>query len=360
MHLGARSLKTGIAVTIALMIADLFQLTPPIMAGVAAAATTLPSVRRSFRAMINNIYGNLIGAVIAILFMILIGDHPISVGLAVVTVIAIHLKFSLNNTLTLTMITVIFIMSSGMDNQIAFILEAFRRFVLICIGVGSATLINILLLPPKYEDSLYKSILGQTGGLFKWVRLLSAGTSDNTKIKSERTAFDREKLKIEDYYHWYKEERVYSRKIRLVKFRRCVLFREMIRTTGRLHRMLDLLDRQENAWRKLPADFRQMFKAHLDALMDYHERILLMYDGKIRRKRHEEQAKSSGQDKSGVVSAFARHCADPVDGVWIDVLPLISALTEYSQHVEHLDSLVNSFQTWHRKENRIRINGRPG
>ncbi|MCL1632029.1 aromatic acid exporter family protein [Sporolactobacillus sp. CPB3-1] len=347
MHLGARSLKTGVAVTIALMIAAALGMSPPIMAGVAAAMTTRPSVQLSFRAMLQNIYGNLVGALIAVIAVIVFGDTPIVVGLTVVFVIAVHLKFRLNRTLTLTMVTVIFIMSSGVSGNAGFILEGARRFFMICIGVVSATLVNLLIFPPHYEKVLYEQILEQTTLLFKWTRLLSSGTSDNTKIKRELSAFDRRKLKIENYYHWYKEERVFRKKSLPVKLRRTVIFREMINATRLLHQALNELDRNENAFRLLPDAFRETLRVQLSGLMAYHERVLLKYDGKIRRRRHEEQARKDVLHRTKFAESFFSFATSNKTESWLDVLPLISIIIDYSQHVDHLDLLVTSYQSFH-------------
>lgn len=354
MHLGARSLKTGVAVTVALMTALAFGMTPPIMAGVAAAMTTRPSVQRSIRAMVQNIYGNFIGALIAVAAVIIFGDTSIVVGLTVVFVILIHLKFGLHRTLTLTMVTVIFIMSSGMSGGNEFLLEGVRRFSMICIGVVSATLVNLLIFPPHYEKTLYEQILDQTTQLFKWTRLLSGGTSDNTKIKTELAAFDSRKLKIENYYHWYKEERVFRKKAMPVKLRRTVIFREMITATRLLHQALNELDRNENAFRLLPDQFRETLRIQLSGLMTFHERVLLKFDGKIRGKRHEEQAKKDYQHRTQLANSFFSFFSQTNNDEWLDILPLLSTIIDYSQHVEHLDLLVNSYQSFHKKSNQIR------
>lgn len=354
MHLGARSLKTGVAVTVALMISLALGMTPPIMAGVAAAMTTRPSVQRSFRAMIQNIYGNLIGALIAVAAVIIFGDTSIIVGLTVVFVIALHLKLGLHRTLTLTMVTVIFIMSSGMNDNVQFLFEGIRRFSMICIGVVSATLVNMLIFPSHYEKTLYEQILTQTTLLFKWTRLLSGGASDNTKIKNEMAAFDSRKLKIENYYHWYKEERVFSKRAMPVKLRRTVIFREMITATRLLHQALNELDRNENAYRLLPADFRETLSLQLSGLMTFHERVLLKFDGKIRRKRHEEQARRDYQHRSELANTFFSFFSQNKSDDWLDVLPLISTIIDYSQHIEHLDRLVTSYQSFHKKSNHIK------
>ncbi|GEB78147.1 MULTISPECIES: FUSC family protein [Sporolactobacillus] len=353
MHLGARSLKTGVAVTLALMTAMALGMTSPIMAGVAAAMTTRPSVQRSIHAMIQNIYGNLIGALIAVAAVIFFGDTPIVVGLSVVFVIALHLKFNLHHTLTLTMVTVIFIMSSGMSDNVAFLYEGIRRFSMICIGVISATLVNLLIFPPHYENTLYTQILTQTTQLIKWTRLLSGGTSDNRKIKQEMAELDSRKLKIENYYHWYKEERAFRKRIKSVKLRRTVIFREMIHVTQLLHHLLNELDRNENAFRLLPDGFRESLRIQLSGLMTYHERVLLKFDGKIRRKRHEEQARKDYKQSATLARLFFSHLSTEKTDEWLDLLPLISTIIDYNQHIEHLDRLVTSYQAFHQKANQM-------
>ncbi|CAM3284288.1 aromatic acid exporter family protein [Sporolactobacillus spathodeae] len=347
MRIGARSLKTGISVALALLIATFLHMTPPIMAGIAAAVTTQPSVRRSLRSLFQNIYGNLIGAAISILAVLSIGDSPVAVGMVVVVVIAVHLKFKMKDTLSLTMVTIIFIMASGVSSTDQFIVEAIWRLALVCIGVLSATVINLLLFPPKYEDPLYDTILVQATDLLKWVRLLNEGASDNTKIKSERAAFDARKLQIENYYHWFREERVYSRKTRHARMRRIVIYRKMIHVTSLLHHILDELDRNENAYRILPQSFSLVLRQQMDGMMAYHERVLLKFDGKIRRKRHEEQAREDDQRRNELVESFAAHFSHSSPDDWLDLFPLIATVIDYSKQVKHLDRLVDSYQEHH-------------
>ncbi|RYM00007.1 aromatic acid exporter family protein [Sporolactobacillus sp. THM7-7] len=355
MHLGARSLKTGIAVTLALFLALTLNIQPPTMAGIAAAMATQPSVHRSFRSMVQNIQGNLIGAIIAVLFVVFVGTDPVIIGLAMIIVIAIHLKFRLNATITLTMVTVIVIMA-GTPGQDGFLTHAIDRMILVCIGVGSATVVNFFFFPPNYENRLYFTILNQTTELLKWIRLLSEGASDNTKIKDDLALFDDAKLKIENYYHWYKEERGYFRKQRFVKYRRTVIFREMISATNLLHHILKELDRNENAYRLLPEAFRKTLVEQLNGLMAYHERVLLKFNGKIRNRKHEEQSKKDYRHKTELAASFVKYYGQNQNTEWLDLFPFISAIIDYSQHIEHLDLLISSFQTHHKKANRIKFN----
>ena len=68
MKLGARIVKTGVAIVLALFIAELLGLPNPVFAGIAAIFAIQPSIYRSYLTIIEQIQGNVIGAVIAIIF----------------------------------------------------------------------------------------------------------------------------------------------------------------------------------------------------------------------------------------------------------------------------------------------------
>ncbi|MBM7646999.1 uncharacterized membrane protein YgaE (UPF0421/DUF939 family) [Scopulibacillus daqui] len=354
MRLGARSLKTGLAVAIALIISKLLHLTPVTMSGIAAAVATQPSVRRSLRTMFDNIQGNVIGAIIAILFVKFIGSNPFVIGLAVIIVIVIMLKMRLHPTINLTMVTVIVIMS-GQPPEGDFTKYALERIILVLIGVVCATIVNIVFLPPNYENRLYYKILNQTNELLKWIRLMSQHASEHTKIKQELASFDENKLKIDNYYHWYKEERTYFKKNRFAKHRRAVIFRQMIASTNKLHDILKVFYRTEQDFHNLPEPFKDTLKKRLDGLMNYHERILLKFNGKIRDEHHEEYAKDTCQYKKKITESFIDFYDETAQTHWLNVFPLIAEIVAYSQLLEHLDMLVESFQTYHKSANKMNL-----
>ncbi|TCP24562.1 uncharacterized membrane protein YgaE (UPF0421/DUF939 family) [Scopulibacillus darangshiensis] len=354
MRLGARSLKTGLAVTLALFVSMFFHLTPLTMSGIAAAVATQPSVHRSIRTMIDNVQGNIIGAIIAMLFVSFIGSNPFIIGLAVIIVIVIQIRLGLHSTLTLTMVTVIVIMA-GTPPHGDFTMFAIERVLLVLIGVLSATFVNLVLLPPKYENKLYYTILDQSTELFKWIRLLSHHASEHTKIKDELTIFDKNRLKIDNYYHWYKEERNYLKKHRFAKYRKAVIFRQMITATKKLHDILRALDRNENAFHQLPDSFKKTLQDRLEGLMTYHERVLLKFNGKIRSEHHEEHTKGYCEYKGKITDSFIENYRkyNSEESNWLTFFPLIGSIISYSQNIEHLDQLVEGFQTFHKKENKV-------
>lgn len=70
MKLGARILKTGIAIVLALLLARLLQLPSPVFAGIAAIFAVQPTIYQSYLSIIEQVQGNLIGAITAVLFVL--------------------------------------------------------------------------------------------------------------------------------------------------------------------------------------------------------------------------------------------------------------------------------------------------
>jgi len=73
MKLGARVLKTGVAIVFALFLAELLQLPAPIFAGIAAIFAIQPSIYRSYLTIIEQMQANIIGATIAVIFGLVFG-----------------------------------------------------------------------------------------------------------------------------------------------------------------------------------------------------------------------------------------------------------------------------------------------
>ena len=84
MKFGARILKTGIAIVLALLVSELLGIPSPVFAGIAAVFAVQPTIYRSYLTIIEQIQANLIGAGIAVLFVLLFGSNPLIVGLAAV------------------------------------------------------------------------------------------------------------------------------------------------------------------------------------------------------------------------------------------------------------------------------------
>jgi uncharacterized membrane protein YgaE (UPF0421/DUF939 family) len=355
MKLGARILKTGIAIILSLLVAQLVDSPSPVFAGIAAIFAVQPSIYRSYLSIIEQIQGNLIGAVLAVLFVLLLGNNFIIVGLAAIIVITINLKLKLENTIALSLVTLIAIMEAPSDDFISF---ALIRFSTIMIGVFSAFIVNLVFLPPKYEKKLYFTITQMTEEIFKWVRISTRHAAEHNLLKNEIERLRDNLVKLDQIFLFYKEERNYLKKNDLVKSRKLVIYRQMMTATKRALETLKKLNRYENELLHMPEDFKQTIQEQLDSLINHHEQLLLRFIGKTRIQSSEYNLVCL--DKKGLFHLFfaqKQANSEEEEVALYHAMQVIAAIMDYGEQVEHLETLINSFQSYHKDENEVKIEG---
>lgn len=352
MKLGARILKTGIAITLALYVAQWLDLPSPVFAGIAAIFAIQPSIYRSYLSILEHIQGNLIGAILAVIFGITFGADPFIIGLTAIVLIAINLRLKIENTIPLALVTVIAIMQSPAEGFLEF---SFIRFGTVMIGILSAFLVNLVFLPPKYETRLYYKIKETTDDILKWIRISTRHASEHNLLKGDIENLRQRLLKLEQIFTLYKEERTYLRTNKLGKSRKLVLFRQLIVTSNRALFTLKMLHRFENELHHMPTEYQHYLKAELDHLVNFHEQILLKFVGKIKQHNTSEMFEEEKFNKKMFLDEFMRQkeewChteCNPND--WYQLFPLISRIVDYSDQLEHLQKLMHSFQNYHNDE----------
>lgn len=354
MKLGARILKTGIAIVLSLLIANLLDLPTPVFAGIAAIFALQPTIYRSYMEILQQIQGNAIGAITAILFVVMFGNHVMIIGLAAIIVITINLKLKIGDTLSLSLVTVIAIMVSPGDKFIEF---ALIRFLTIMLGVFVAFLVNLIFMPPKYENKLYYRISNVTVETAKWIRLSTRHASEHAFLKNDIEKLKEEMIKLDQLYLMYKEERNYFKKTGIVKARKLVIYRQMISTTKRAVEILKRLHRFENEWSQLPEEFRIVIQQYLDSLIDRHEQIMLKFIGKIKPQANLEEGKADTSRKEliSLVLDQQKEIEYENEVIFFHIMQMISSIIEYDEYLEHLDVLIVSFKSFHKEENEVVI-----
>lgn len=354
MKLGARIFKTGLSITLSLYVAIFLGLQPPAFAGLAATFAIQPSIYKSYQTIIEQIQANVISAVISIIFVLSFGNHPFVVGVAAIIVISINLKLKTESIIPLAIATVVIIMEAPTDD---FILFASTRFLLIMIGVFSAFIVNMLFLPPKHETQLYHKISRSTESIIKWIRLLTRHDANQQMLKKDISKLKESMIKINNLFLLYKEERNYFLKRKYAKARKVVLFRQMIVTSNKGLNILKSLDRRENDLHHMPEELQTSIKEILDFLTNYHERILLKYVGKVRTQTTEDCSNEVCTGKQELAELFMELYNDKtIDSTeWLHLFPVVAQIVEYSDHLEYLDKLVDSFFTYHTDENEVNI-----
>lgn len=350
MKLGARILKTGIAIILSLYLGQLLHSPSPVFAGIAAIFAIQPTIYRSYLTIIEQIQGNIIGAILAVIFVLLLGNHIIVIGLAAIIVIILNLKLKLGNTIGLSLVTLISIMETQSGDFIHF---AGIRFTTIMIGVFSAFIVNLVFMPPKYENKLYFKIVDTTEEIIKWIRLSTRHDYDHYLLKTDITKFKDSIQVMGQFYSMYKEERSYFKKNNPEKSRKLVIYRQLNITAKKALDTLKRLHRFENELLQLPEDYTHTIQEQLDSLIYHHEQVLLRFIGKIPTPPPFETEEIVYLNKQDLLDTFLEHQkenSDPNNPSPYHLMQIVASIIDYGEQVEHLDTLITSFHSYHHNE----------
>lgn len=350
MKLGARIFKTGIAIVVALFVAEMLQLPNAVFAGIAAIFAIQPTLYRSYLTIIEQIQGNLIGAITAVTFVLVFGHQIVTVGLAAVIIILIMLKLGLEKSISLALVTMIAIMEIKGDEFLSF---ALLRLVTIVIGVLSAFIVNLLFMPPKYETKLFQAIHQAQDEIIRWIRLAGRQASEHIATKKSLDKLSERLTQVDLLYSLFKEERSYFKRNTVAKARKLVIYRQMIATSKSSHEVLSRLHKFENELSSLPEHFRMMIQERLDALLTYHEQIHLKFVGKLKSDKMIDKMSGEFIQRQEVMDIFAKEIAitkEEEEFSAYHLLHVLSSILNYEEQLEHLDRLIISSQRRHGHE----------
>lgn len=158
MKIGARVLKTGIAVAITMFFCKYLGLEPAFFGAVSAVINMQPSIFLTLRAARDQIAVHLLGVTAGFFFGYFLGVNPFSAGLIVILLIPVYIKLKLHSGITMGIVAALFVLSSSTEE---FIMHALARSGVIFVGLGSAMLVNVFLWPPRYTK-LFKEKLRQS------------------------------------------------------------------------------------------------------------------------------------------------------------------------------------------------------
>lgn len=356
MKLGARVLKTGVAIVFALFLAELINLPSPVFAGIAAIFAIQPSIYRSYLSIIEQVQGNLIGAFIATIFTLAFGHHIVAIGIAAIIVIGIMMKLKLEKALSLALVTVVAIMESPAENALLFGLE---RFSTVMIGVFAAFAVNLIFLPPRYEVKLFKQINSLQDDIIRWTRLAARQASEHGSTKTTINKLEARISNTSTLFELFKEERNYFRNKKYVKARKLVIYRQMVTTTRKSFELLQRLHKHENEFGNIPIQLRLMILERLDFLLTYHEQLFLKFTGKLKPE-HSSWSSSEGYvQRNDVMEIFikqiilAKEEEDEEEFSSYHLLYILSRILDYEENLEHLDTLIVSYRSYHSVETNL-------
>jgi uncharacterized membrane protein YgaE (UPF0421/DUF939 family) len=330
MTIGARMLKTGLAVVLAIYISGLFGFSTPVIAAVAAIFTIQPSIYRSWQQVHDHVQSNVIGAAFALGAAYALGVTPISVGLVCVAVILLNIRLKTTSAIGLTLVTVVAVMDAHADG----LRYALERFLMVLTGIVSAFLVNVLVLPPRPKQQFREQVHEACNMLSLLLRTAVSNELREKVFREEHERLEQLFRRLDDQYTLFREERVLRPSSRRRHARQLLLSRQMIRT---LRAGAALLDAVEEHFRPSPgaAEWAERFDRRIEALTKCHEQLLLRWEGKIKPGAviRPEPADDLARDLTaylGEQSAERRR-----------LLFVASAMFEYAWHLDRLAGLLD-------------------
>lgn len=153
--LGMRTVKTGISVSLGVLIAQLFSLRSPVFVVIGAIMAMRASVSESFIMGKNRMLGTLIGAVIGLMISSILPQNVLFLGLGIILVIYIHNLFGWKESITLSTIVFSAIFMNTSSNQLAY---ALNRILDTFVGISVSVLVNYFIASPDKESIFLEGI----------------------------------------------------------------------------------------------------------------------------------------------------------------------------------------------------------
>ncbi|MED4017968.1 MULTISPECIES: FUSC family protein [Sutcliffiella] len=333
MTIGPRIIKTGLAVMLALYICIILGLEPAAFAGVAATLTVQPSIYRTWRQMLDQVLTNTIGAAIALFSIFYLGDSPIIIGIVIMIVISVSLKLKMENTIPLTLVTVLAIMSASGNEDILFTLN---RFLTILIGIGSAMIINIVILPPKYKKAYIKNVNSTFQKLSLLLRTVISNEMTKTTFEEEKKSLKKDLEKLEGQFKVFDEERGKIGKLNQTNAREVVIFKQMLKTLQQGELLLENIE-EHYFQSKTKEEEDKLFDSHIEELIKSHEFILLKYEGKMKEHDHgmNEIIEESGEFFERVHQIYSQDKDQK-----LRLMIITSSVVDYTFQLHRLNKLI--------------------
>lgn len=148
--LGPRIIKTGISTFLTALICILLNL-PPIFAVITAIVTIEPTAYASIKKAYIRFPASIIGAFIAVVSLYFIGENAFTYAISATLTILVTYRLKLYDGMLVAAITAVAMVPSVED---AYVYNFVSRLATTTIGLGTSTLINYLVLPPKYTPQI--------------------------------------------------------------------------------------------------------------------------------------------------------------------------------------------------------------
>jgi uncharacterized membrane protein YgaE (UPF0421/DUF939 family) len=337
MTIGARVLKTGLAVAIALWVGSLIGLTSPLMSAIAAIFTIQPSIYRSWKQVLEQVQSNLLGAAIAIGAVWLVGTSPITVGIVCICVILLCLRIGTDETIGLTLVTVVVIMEAG--GQHGWLVAA-ERLGAIMTGIVAAFVVNVAVAPPRHMRRFVKQVREAQSIMSRLLRTAVSNELRENVFRNEQDALTKQIRKLEEFYELFAEERVWGRNTRMDRARLLVVYRGMLDS---LERGMSLILAVEDHYFavRTAKDWNRLIDRQIESLCGYHEQLMWKWEGQMK---PGASASAPPPEASALLTDMIADLSDANDpNARARLLVVTSSVFSYEERLRRLDKMMEHY-----------------
>lgn len=209
MNIGARTLKTGLAVALSVYLCLILDINPPLFAATSAVVCMQQSLGKSIRNALEQVIVNIAAISVGVILGLTIPILFLSMALATIIVIVFCTKiFRAKKHIVLAVISAIFVLASPQEQ---FLDHALIRSLAILIGIVTANIINFAIAPPHYQQTLINKMIelnnyvvqGFTSSVNRYIHLNVPAGEEVEKHNKEYASLLKETEKI---YELYRDE----------------------------------------------------------------------------------------------------------------------------------------------------------
>lgn len=363
MKIGARTLKSGIAIFISLMIPNLLGIPEAtVLAGISSVSVIQQSVKRSYDQFLNRITANMLGGLLAVASSYYFGTDFFVIAVTAIILIALLHQFGLDNSIALAAVTLIVIMLNDTDR---IVISAIIRVIGTMIGVTCSFLVNRFILPPRYDEVLYKKMVLQTDEIAKLLRSALRKNSQHAKVNHDLDALSENERQMDQLFQHIQDEAVFgssskrwllssSGDSKFARARMLVIYRQFLRTNKAGVNLINAFHHSEHLFNNFPTELRISIRERLETLITAHEQIILKFSGRIQADNvnfHEYKQEL----RVKFIDSFLAlaNSEEYMQGDQYDnsnaVIYLMGRTFKYEEEVQHLNVLVRSYRTFHQE-----------
>lgn len=340
MNIGARIAKTGIAITLALVLCDLFHFDTKAFAAIAAFLAVQPSIHRSWKHLWNQIQANVIGAAVAFTTLYFFGTGPLVTGVVVILLISLNTKLKLDG-IGLSIVTAIAILEVQDPDFLHF---GLARFFTVLLGIGSSIFVNIVFFPPKYEKKLHKQIKRTSEEISTLLRSLTHGELEREAYIEAKETVVTHLNRSEELFTLYKDEfNGWFRKKSYQHAKKLVVYQQFVGVMTKELEAIEHFDYTSVHASLLTTEQREDIHEFLLSITSYDEKLLLKLDGKIKLSYPDElndsllaQSKRMWSHLLPEAQPLLLHTEEDLQR-HAYLFSLVSSLSVLSGHLERLD-----------------------